>query len=57
MSKLIGRLDSAFNLTENQTDFLFTLLEHEVMHHGQLIRYIYGNILRFPDSWTDRYTV
>lgn len=45
------------DLTEIQTDFLFTLLEHEVMHHGQLIRYMYGNKLTFPESWTERYTV
>lgn len=40
-----------------QTDFLFLLLEHEIQHHGQLIRYVYGNKLPFPDSWKDRYTV
>ncbi|WKZ29697.1 MAG: hypothetical protein QY314_02685 [Candidatus Dojkabacteria bacterium] len=33
------------------------LLEHEVQHHGQLIRYIYANKLPFPQSWNDRYTV
>lgn len=44
-------------LTDTQTDFLFILLEHEVMHHGQLIRYMYGNKLTFPKSWTERYTV
>ena len=33
------------------------LLEHEVQHHGQLIRYVYGNRLSFPGSWKRRYTV
>lgn len=33
------------------------LLEHEVQHHGQLIRYGYANKLGFPESWTKRYTV
>ena len=45
------------SLNEVQLDFLHELLEHEVMHHGQLIRYMYGNKLGFPQSWKDRYTV
>lgn len=44
-------------LNEGQTEFLHELLEHEIMHHGQLIRYMYGNKLGFPKSWSDRYTV
>jgi hypothetical protein len=45
------------NLTDGQIDFAFNLLEHEVQHHGQLIRFVYGNGLTFPDSWNKRYTV
>jgi hypothetical protein len=44
-------------LNNNQTAFLLDLLEHELQHHGQLIRYAYGNRLGFPASWHDRYTV
>jgi hypothetical protein len=44
-------------LNENQTAFLMDLLEHELQHHGQLIRYVYGNRLSFPASWHERYTV
>ena len=44
-------------LNEIQMDYLFELLEHEIQHHGQLIRFIYGNKLGFPQSWRDRYTV
>ena len=44
-------------LNETQTSFLLDLLEHEIQHHGQLIRYIYGNKLAFPKSWNQRYTV
>ena len=40
-----------------EVNFLFDLLEHEIQHHGQLIRYIYGNKLTFPDSWKKRYSV
>ena len=45
------------NLTEAQVDLAFALLEHEVQHHGQLIRFVYGNGLTFPESWRKRYTV
>lgn len=38
-------------------DMAFKLLEHEVQHHGQLIRYVYANGLTFPASWNARYTV
>ncbi len=45
------------SLTEIQIELLVTLLEHEIQHHGQLIRYMYGNKLTFPKSWNERYTV
>jgi hypothetical protein len=45
------------DLTDAQLDLAFTLLEHEVQHHGQLIRFVYGNKLTFPKSWNERYTV
>ena len=45
------------DLTDAQLDLAFGLLEHEVMHHGQLIRFVYANGLTFPDSWRERYTV
>lgn len=44
-------------LDDTQSNFLFDLLEHEIQHHGQLIRYVYGNKLNFPKSWNERYTV
>ena len=44
-------------LTNVQLDFGFNLLEHEIQHHGQLIRFVYGNKLTFPKSWNERYTV
>ncbi|MFN0096593.1 MAG: hypothetical protein ACKVVT_17690 [Dehalococcoidia bacterium] len=44
-------------LTAAQVDLAFDLLEHEVQHHGQLIRFIYANGLSFPLSWNQRYTV
>lgn len=44
-------------LNEKQTELLLVLLEHEIQHHGQMIRYFYGNKLPFPKSWNERYTV
>jgi hypothetical protein len=34
-----------------------SLLEHEAQHHGQLIRYLYGNRLAIPVSWKERYSL
>ena len=44
------------NLEEN-IHLLIDLLEHEVQHHGQLIRYTYANKMDFSKSWSVRYTV
>ena len=44
-------------MTAAQEALAFELLEHEVQHHGQLIRFVYANRLTFPDSWSKRYTV
>lgn len=40
-----------------ETKVLLKLIEHEAQHHGQLIRYVYGNKWIFPDSWSKYYTV
>jgi hypothetical protein len=45
------------HFTDVQLDLGFGLLEHEVQHHGQLIRFVYANGLTFPESWNKRYTV
>lgn len=44
-------------LSQSNNNALLGLLEHESQHHGQLIRYVYGNKWVFPQSWTDHYTV
>ena len=54
--KSLGRIEFTV-LTEAQLELAFALLEHEVQHHGQLIRYVYANGLGFPASWNRRYTV
>lgn len=45
------------SLDAPRLDQMFALLEHEVMHHGQLIRYVYANGRTFPESWNTRYSV
>lgn len=45
------------NLNDEQVKLAFDLLEHEIQHHGQLIRFVYANGLTFPKSWNERYTV
>src|SRR5687767_12734909 len=37
--------DEALEWTAERERLLVTLLEHEAQHHGQLIRYLYGNRL------------
>ena len=56
-SSLLIKYCIARKLDVTQFDYLFDLLEHELQHHGQLIRYIYGNRLKFPESWKRRYSV
>lgn len=48
-------LQSSAELSEAQVGFLFSLIEHEAQHHGQLARYVYGLKLGVPQSWKDRY--
>ena len=55
-SQLLNEIDFE-NFSETQVKLAFDLLEHEIQHHGQLIRYVYGNHLTFPESWHKRYTV
>ena len=36
---------------------ILDLLLHETQHHGQLIRYVYGLGLEFPQSWKERWNL
>ena len=42
---------------EPRIKLLLDLLEHETQHQGQLIRYVYGLGLKFPDSWLKRWAL
>ena len=37
--------------TEERSDLLATLAEHEVMHEGQIIRHMYALERELPSSW------
>ncbi|MFW0870969.1 MAG: hypothetical protein ACKKL4_00735 [Patescibacteria group bacterium] len=45
------------NLDSATLPIILNILEHEAQHHGQLIRYFYGNRWIFPQSWKDYYRV
>ncbi len=54
---LLEAVEGPEQLTEAQESFLLDLLEHEVQHHGQLIRYFYANDLPFPTAFGRRYAL
>ncbi|MBK8232435.1 MAG: hypothetical protein IT349_04930 [Candidatus Eisenbacteria bacterium] len=53
---LLDQVD-LLTLDAARTELAFALLEHEIQHHGQLVRYVYANRLSFPPTWNQRYTV
>jgi hypothetical protein len=65
--KMLAGLDrsaAAFDAAVAQVDWddargklLLDLLEHETQHQGQLIRYVYGLGLKFPESWLKRWAL
>ncbi len=42
---------------ESRISILFDLEQHEVQHHGQLIRFFYANELPFPAGFAKRYNL
>ena len=54
---LLAVLESGEVLTDNQSQLLLDLLEHETAHQGQLIRYLYGLNLTIPEGWRSRYAL
>lgn len=43
--------------SEGTPPFALDLLEHEAMHQGQLIRYLYGLRLEIPAGWKARWAL
>lgn len=54
---LLEAVEGRDHLTEAQENLLFEVLEHEVQHHGQLIRYFYANGVSFPPAFARRYAL
>ena len=50
--KTLGEIE---NLSAPQEKLAFDLLEHEIQHQGQLIRYLYGLKLGIPIGLKERY--
>lgn len=50
--QVLGKITT---LTEAQEKLAFELLEHEIQHQGQLIRYLYGLKLGIPAGLKARY--
>jgi hypothetical protein len=48
-------LENTSGLSESQQRLAFEWLEHEIQHHGQLIRYLYALKLGIPPGWKSRY--
>lgn len=49
--RVVGQSD----WTSARDDLLLGLLEHEIQHQGQLIRYVYGLGYEFPETWVKRW--
>ena len=49
--KIRNSIDSVFEWTPTREKLLLELLEHEVMHEGQIIRHMYGLEKKLPQSW------
>jgi hypothetical protein len=53
----LAALDGLVSLTPDQQSLMLDLIEHEAQHHGQLIRYLYGQKLPVPATWKKRYNL
>lgn len=62
-SKVAMALESSRRLMEeagkasHESPFALDCLLHETQHQGQLIRYVYGLGLPFPESWRTRWSL
>ena len=57
LEDLVGVFDEYEDFTEAQNRILVGTLEHEALHHGQLIRYLYALDIERPESWKRRYSL
>jgi hypothetical protein len=50
-------LEDIETFSSAQNRLIINLLEHEIAHQGQLIRYLYGLKLPIPMSWKSKYAL
>ncbi len=50
-------VESAIGAASDDDGLVLDLLLHETQHQGQLIRYVYGLGLEFPQSWRIRWSL
>lgn len=55
--QFLSSIENSSSLTPAQQSLMFDLIEHEAQHHGQLIRYLYGQKITVPDTWKKRYNL
>ena len=48
--EVIKAIESVDDWTDEREEYLLTLVEHEVMHEGQIIRHLYGADQIIPES-------
>jgi uncharacterized damage-inducible protein DinB len=54
---LLAEAMDGVDWTDTREGLLLDLLEHEVQHQGQIIRYVYSLGRRFPESWATRWAL
>ena len=54
---VLEALENIETYSDAQNRLIVDLLEHEIAHQGQLIRYLYGLGLSIPESWKVRYAL
>jgi len=54
---VLSALETLSTFSQAQNQLVMDLLEHEVAHQGQLIRYMYALRLSIPESWKTRYSL
>lgn len=53
----LAAVESMTSMSPPQQSLMFDLIEHEAQHHGQLVRYLYGQKLPLPTTWKKRYNL
>jgi hypothetical protein len=54
---MLARTTDGVDWTDRREGLLLDLLEHEIQHQGQIIRYVYALGRRFPESWVMRWAL